>query len=663
MNKFFLGIMGALALTACSSEEVIPDQKPIEGEGKPRYMSVSIRNANPGTRAEGELYEEGYGFENDVKSLRFYFFDGDGKPIEINSAKAQSYFDCESTDINNTGSPDMNQTVEKILNAVIVINSADASIGTKIKQMVAVANFNSIKTTLKNQAESENLSLEELQSIVGNETTLNVAAYANNGFVLTSSSYYDNGETCAVEIKETDIKESRELALAQPVDVYVERVVAKVRVKTAWNDDFKNNVISGVKFANTDAFGTDEYEAIALKTSDDKNITVNNTVNGDPVYVIFTGWNLWWTTDKSYLIKKIGDWGSTLNDWWNSATYHRSYWAENPSGTELQKFPHNNATKKILTSGTWKGNNENYTLDQIAQYTAYCLENAAESGKGGLMKTYNPDTETTSRTLAYFGGVLVTIKDKVATELTLAEWASTRGTEESVMTRMFSSLQNQIYFKTKEPVSSTSESTETTDGTIISGTDNYMMIAVRLSDLCFVSGLESGLANSTAENSPRYLSFINLKTIKGENGNKSIAETKKTVNDTEYEIDGKLYKKSGDTYTEISIDDVNKLYQSVGGAKVWKDGAVYYYKEIEHLNTTDATGTKGKYGVVRNHIYEIQLNSVFGLGTPVLTPEDGSNPENWEDIIPQKPSHEYFLGARMNILSWRVVNNQTSLDW
>ena len=67
---------------------------------------------------------------------------------------------------------------------------------------------------------------------------------------------------------------------------------------------------------------------------------------------------------------------------------------------------------------------------------------------------------------------------------------------------------------------------------------------------------------------------------------------------------------------------------------------------------------------MRNHIYEVVLQSVTGLGTPVLNYKDENGNDVWENITPQKPTPDaYFLGASLNILSWRVVNNNTSLDW
>ena len=41
-----------------------------------------------------------------------------------------------------------------------------------------------------------------------------------------------------------------------------------------------------------------------------------------------------------------------------------------------------------------------------------------------------------------------------------------------------------------------------------------------------------------------------------------------------------------------------------------------------------------------NHIYEVELNTIFGLGTPVLIPDEEI------EIIPQKPTPDaFYLGA------------------
>ncbi len=630
-----MGIMGALALSACSSEEVMPDQKP-DGEGEPRFMTVAIRNAHPNTRANGDPsttgdYEEGYDSENNIKSLRFYFFDGNGAPIAIQSNGKNFY---ETDEIENTGTSDM-PNVEKVLNAVIVINSTDNEIGSKIKKMVAVANYKSIEAKLG----SDNLSLSGLQAIVGSEVELNVAADPATGFVMTSSSFADaNGNPCcAAEITEANIRQSREEALKYPVDVYVERAVAKVRVKADWDDTMK--VLTDVKYDGK------TYTAIPLTSKlangSQKPITVDNKEDGKQVYAIFRSWNLWWTADKSYLIKKVGNWYSQLGDWWNHYSYHRSYWAQNPDGVKLNKHPHNFASKNILASGSFSAAN-------VANEAAYCLENAAENDNG-LMGTYNPDNATTPRTLVYLSALLVTIDgNKEAKPVELAEWASTRGTVDAIKASMFKVNENVVYLRSAAPITTTSSTNQ--DGTIISGEQTYGLYAVKVGDLHFVSGLDAGMANGDVENSPRYLSYLVL--------NDNISR--------DVELDSKFYKKNVDgTYSELTREEANAIFKSVGGAKVWNTGNTYYYHEINHLGPSNvpAYEQKGYYGVVRNHIYEVALNNVYGLGTPVLTPEDLDDPDSWEDIIPQKPTNEFYLGARVNILSWRVVPNSVKLEW
>ena len=97
----------------------------------------------------------------------------------------------------------------------------------------------------------------------------------------------------------------------------------------------------------------------------------------------------------------------------------------------------------------------------------------------------------------------------------------------------------------------------------------------------------------------------------------------------------------------------NTLVKEIPGAKVWKSGLTYYYTDLRHLGAAE---TKGLYGVVRNHIYDVNINSVVGLGTPVYDPE--------EVIVPQKPDKdETYIAAEIKILAWRVVNNDTDLEW
>lgn len=51
---------------------------------------------------------------------------------------------------------------------------------------------------------------------------------------MSSSTFGDGKFECETEIKPTDLHPTEDLAKANPVDVYVERTVAKIRLNTEW---------------------------------------------------------------------------------------------------------------------------------------------------------------------------------------------------------------------------------------------------------------------------------------------------------------------------------------------------------------------------------------------------------------------------------------------
>ena len=87
---------------------------------------------------------------------------------------------------------------------------------------------------------------------------------------------------------------------------------------------------------------------------------------------------------------------------------------------------------------------------------------------------------------------------------------------------------------------------------------------------------------------------------------------------------------------------------NVHPALVYKDGMTYYYTDIRHLaNDVDKTGA---YGVVRNHVYKVNITGIQGFGTPVYNPT--------QDFVEvDTPDEIYtYVSAQINILSWRVVD-------
>lgn len=106
------------------------------------------------------------------------------------------------------------------------------------------------------------------------------------------------------------------------------------------------------------------------------------------------------------------------------------------------------------------------------------------------------------------------------------------------------------------------------------------------------------------------------------------------------------------TYTEVEAKDINDfLLQKANRVWLWNQKS-YYYVPIEHFGPVK-TPIDFSHGVVRNHIYELNLKSLTGLGTPVV---DAS-----EEIIPEKPDEDlFYVAAKINILKWRVVKQDVN---
>ncbi len=112
-----------------------------------------------------------------------------------------------------------------------------------------------------------------------------------------------------------------------------------------------------------------------------------------------------------------------------------------------------------------------------------------------------------------------------------------------------------------------------------------------------------------------------------------------------------LYRMSGGSYVAADMAVVKKEVQAVP-VEIHNGGRTYYYTPIKHLGKK---GSIAEYGIVRNHSYQVELNSIKGFGTPVYDPD--------KDIVPVVPSDDLtYLAARINVLSWRVVPSKVDLD-
>ena len=219
-------LVAAMLFAGCSSDEpVIPgDSNDAAGT---KYLTVNIVSTpdNAGSKAGGDqttgnpgdaTYEEGYASENKVNAVRFYFFDNDGNAASV-KANGTNYYDWSP--VSEEADNDM-PNVEKILSPTIVISTKEGDrLPTRI---VAVLN-----PALENLG-SASLSLTELRNRENNYVGL--ATGENGAFVMINSVYSQNGEVATTAVSTDNYASTEDAAKANPVNIYVERSVAKVRV-------------------------------------------------------------------------------------------------------------------------------------------------------------------------------------------------------------------------------------------------------------------------------------------------------------------------------------------------------------------------------------------------------------------------------------------------
>lgn len=319
--KLFPFACAAFMMSACASEN---DDKggDTNAEGKAQYMAVNIVSVGTnGSRAAD--YDHGLPKESTVDNVRFYFFNSDGSPYLLKNNADKNWVEPTQAIEDEQGTP--NENVTKITKSIIVFqpengNSAPYSV-------VAVVNARSLETSATNTLGNDKKSLSDLLSSVqakqfydlnnGSTATTNYGKAADSkNFVMTNSVYLkDDAQQCQTFVSGNVYKTADE-AKAKPVDIYVERVVAKV---TADVDKTNNNwhLGNGTNWENT------KYGKV-----------VGKTTNGTDVYAVIEGWNVADENATAMLEKQIDKtWttdglGFATDNPWNTNDYHRCFWEE-----------------------------------------------------------------------------------------------------------------------------------------------------------------------------------------------------------------------------------------------------------------------------------------------------------------------------------------------
>lgn len=605
--KVLLASIAVIGLVACGNDEPGNENNdPNNPGGDIAYLAVNIQDANVLGRSTTDGGFE-YGSEDNeskVNNAHFYFFDENGAYTEL---EASIWRDGGM----NTANPPEN--IEHFGKNIVVLRGLQSAGYPKYMLTVINAPYN-----------------------YHPEATLEATAKAlvnwgeTNNFMMTTTSYYGGSnvnhtdEYYYVNVLQPDnfLKQSPGIypeapdgtGAAQYVNVYVERLAVKVQV-TLDNKSLKPKTLSD---------GTEIY-SIPVTIAGGDNVDhedYNPTVAESLLYVKFSNWGLNATAKKSYVSKNLDGWGpeTTFAAWgntnsWNVGQFYRSFWGKSVDyGKEISNETHNFLTYDDLNVPLAMGENANVA--------AYCNE---YTNIPQMINTTVPDKDNGVTTQ-----VAKVDPAKVTSVLLKGELCDENGNAVTMV------LYNGVLFFE----------------------DAYIRYVMNFAGPFFTK-TQNEEGKTVFK---KYLSTAGLSC-----SHTDASATKVVCSDPSAIPWDKLWRMK-DTATDIldensfeqltSIDDFMESIETAQKnheATRYNNGAMYYNIPIEHQATVGNTiDMEGYYGLVRNHWYKLNVTKILRVGIPVNNAQ--------EIIIPKPETPEYYLGADINILSWKVLDQDVPLN-
>lgn len=664
LNKFLVGVLGLMAFTACSSDEPLNNTNPTnpdEAAFGDNYLSVSLQMPTAvGSRADEDEYytnrdeyDDGLERESKVHNILFFFFDENDNCTDVQMVEDPT-FTPDGTNKNpyvtSYGTKEIRlKTGVTYKKLAVILNAKGGS----------AADYRIYIKTVKDLE-------DRIQDYINGQISPD-----GDWQVMSNSVYFDNNEGTAsykddpkslnkvtlVPIEDKNIYTSTEKPnfaslVAQDekayVDVYVERVVARVKVsKPQFN--MENYYISKE--------GDTELKTITL--FDNENLTTSEVI----VKPVVKGMLLNVLTKQARLIKPINaeqlGYGTpdktVYKDFrWNDPINKRSYWATT-----------DDFGKTNMTYYSWE-NTVGKNLDGIERQYIHPNTQAFEPTDANENKSLNTKVMVVAELHKYSkeGDDLGTID--------LVRYGSEYMLASSFLAMSANAINTAVYhmdwdnvgdftpaeraiLKVAVPNSFADEKVE--DKIIKHGLlAKYLELSMlNKNDDIDGSGADYEAGVSLTENATYEITLD--KTLFDDYSDEGLSEEEKVhpILDNENALN-ELFKNAKEHINVVitnSLSEINK--QRVF---YWSNGMTYFYTNIRHQGFYGLTGGKdGDYlnGVIRNHYYQISLDGIYGLGTPVIDPTEPIDPERPDEIAPS------FINARINILPWRIVTNSATI--
>ncbi|MCM1452139.1 MAG: Mfa1 family fimbria major subunit [Clostridium sp.] len=616
MNKIFMGFaaVAAMSMAACSSDEPTQGGETPVAPGQDEtlaFMSVTLNDVSALSRGMAGEFENGTAKEYAVKDAYFYFYTAEG--AYVTTAEVWNGGNAQYGD----------QNVEFKGKTVLVLKDLEEAKAPKY--IVTVLNkpegFEPGQTLAEMETKLAYAANGEENYMAGDKFVMSTSSFDHEKTVNNTYEYFTTEVTADAFLKYPYGKEpsASELDKLTPVEIYVERLAAKVGVKLS--------LTSG----NIKDFYGDKYAELTISkgnVQNDGNGSQTVPVAETKLYVKIEGWGLNNIAMNEHMMKNL-----LLNDdaidpdgfkWngWNAAQFNRSYWAKS----------------WVYEANSYKDNIKHYALSDYATVTVANGEitNAVFSGNhlegGNLYCAENTNRASVLQAGENLGSIATNamifarIYEKDAegnmVPATMVSYNGIMFEDEDFMAMVLNAVQNTTATGAKK------FAVKTVDG------ENTTYTSLKAEDIALTAGAKTNKGQVTVA-------------LTDEAAKKTwVSYTGEMTESTEY---------ANATAAEVN-SALNAVIANVGSAYCYNGGLMYYNVPIEHFGTGMGDNYKeGFYGVVRNHKYQLTVISLTKLGNAIYDPE--------EEIIPDTPREEerYALGVRINILSWKIVNQSVDL--
>ena len=634
MNRLFLMALAAGMMVSCSDEPTAPETGVRPSQGETGYIALSInmpQTSGSGTRAN-DSFDDGIPAEYHANDATLILFTGTSE----SEAKVKGVYKMGNLVPQAEGGniTVKYNTVQQITNPASGTEKLYAMVVLNNSGLIEVSGTDGAESTLNGQkmiSEDEEIAksmkFTDFTAATANYllTDTNLGAIANvsgSNFLMSNAPLANkqggttNPSSAAintlVEVDKDNIYPSETAARSgEATEITVERAVAKVTVKSTASP----SAVSGTKITT---------------------FTIN-------------GWTLCNTNKKSYFTRNV-DCGTP--SWWGYRAYNSP--DNSPENSTDYRFIGSNAVYKTYYRTYW-AKDPNYESYVQADFNvvkgipaslnnlgtdAYCLEN-----------TFNVANQNQNQTTGVIVKATLTVNDAESDK----SFFTLNGDKSTIYTfaKMLEKTK-EFYLKNAD----VKDACEDASTGLLSGQLDASDLVVELTNSdgttkVTLDGTDDAISDF-AKAGNYTLTSIYVKDASASKFKSGVPEALKSTNTTLIET----------------------IKNNVGTVSYYKNGEAYYYVLIRHFDekqtpwdadklTAGLSGSYpdnyqgktaeenwlGRYGVVRNNWYQVNVTGIAQIG-------DAEAP-----VIPGKPddTREQWIKAEINVLSWAVRTQEAVL--